>query len=189
MYLNYPTYCRSLINQLRALKLNKKRLNKCHGWSGWPSGLRRCVQVAVCSCRRGFESHFWFYHFIFPSRCFIWQNQTEIIDNWPANTKRVWRVKECTPHRNLIPKVIPFKLFLDHTQLRKSKKCPENLMTQFLLIWIFQVALHTFSPSTKTTNAVFMYLPGDHSPIKRYKEKDHLGRRVLANWSDFYIRC
>ena len=28
-------------------------------WSGWPSGLRRCVQVAVYSCRRGFESHFW----------------------------------------------------------------------------------------------------------------------------------
>ena len=26
--------------------------------SGWPSGLRRCVQVAVYSCRRGFESHF-----------------------------------------------------------------------------------------------------------------------------------
>ena len=27
--------------------------------SGWPSGLRRCVQVAVYICRRGFESHFW----------------------------------------------------------------------------------------------------------------------------------
>ena len=27
--------------------------------SGWPSGLRRCVQVAVYSCRRGFKSHFW----------------------------------------------------------------------------------------------------------------------------------
>ena len=27
--------------------------------SGWPSGLRRCVKVAVCSCRRGFESHSW----------------------------------------------------------------------------------------------------------------------------------
>ena len=26
--------------------------------SGWPSGLRRCVQVAVYFCRRGFESHF-----------------------------------------------------------------------------------------------------------------------------------
>ena len=25
-------------------------------WSGWPSGLRRCVQVAVYNCRRGFES-------------------------------------------------------------------------------------------------------------------------------------
>ena len=27
--------------------------------SGWPSGLRRCVKVAVYSCRRGFESHSW----------------------------------------------------------------------------------------------------------------------------------
>ena len=27
--------------------------------SGWPSGLRRCVQVAVRFCGRGFESHFW----------------------------------------------------------------------------------------------------------------------------------
>ena len=27
--------------------------------SGWPSGLRRCVQVAVHVCGRGFESHFW----------------------------------------------------------------------------------------------------------------------------------
>ena len=26
--------------------------------SGWPSGLRRCVQVAVWFSRRGFESHF-----------------------------------------------------------------------------------------------------------------------------------
>ena len=36
--------------------------------SGWPSGLRRCVQVAVYFCRRGFESHFWqtFFFFLFP---------------------------------------------------------------------------------------------------------------------------
>ena len=38
-------------------------LNMIHFWkdckSGWPSGLRRCVQVAVYSCRRGFESHSW----------------------------------------------------------------------------------------------------------------------------------
>ena len=27
--------------------------------SGWPSGLRRCVQVAVHFRGRGFESHFW----------------------------------------------------------------------------------------------------------------------------------
>ena len=40
--------------------------------SGWPSGLRRCVQVAVYSCRRGFESHFW--HYFMPCKCsiFFW---------------------------------------------------------------------------------------------------------------------
>ena len=27
-------------------------------WSGSPNGLRRCVQVAVYNCRRGFESRF-----------------------------------------------------------------------------------------------------------------------------------
>ena len=32
----------------------EKTMNK----SGWPSGLRRCVQVAVHFCGRGFESHF-----------------------------------------------------------------------------------------------------------------------------------
>ena len=34
----------------------KKKI-KCEK-SGWPSGLRRCVQVAVHFCGRGFESHF-----------------------------------------------------------------------------------------------------------------------------------
>ena len=32
--------------------------------SGWPSGLRRCVQVAVHFCGRGFESHFWQHSFL-----------------------------------------------------------------------------------------------------------------------------
>ena len=32
--------------------------------SGWPSGLRRCVQVAVFFWRRGFESHFWQNYFL-----------------------------------------------------------------------------------------------------------------------------
>ena len=31
----------------------------CKTKSGWPRGLRRCVQVAVHFCGRGFESHFW----------------------------------------------------------------------------------------------------------------------------------
>ena len=39
--------------------------------SGWPSGLRRCVQVAVYSCRRGFESHFWHYVILCESSTFF----------------------------------------------------------------------------------------------------------------------
>ena len=39
--------------------------------SGWPSGLRRCVQVAVYSCRRGFESHFWHYFILCKSSTFF----------------------------------------------------------------------------------------------------------------------
>ena len=31
---------------------------RCINVAGWPSGLRRCVQVAVWFSRRGFESHF-----------------------------------------------------------------------------------------------------------------------------------
>ena len=53
---HYQTCCRKYV---------RKRWNMTLGhisWtrqSGWPSGLRRCVQVAVYLCRRGFESHFW----------------------------------------------------------------------------------------------------------------------------------
>ena len=39
--------------------------------SGWPSGLRRCVQVAVYSCRRGFESHFWHYFILCKCSTFL----------------------------------------------------------------------------------------------------------------------
>ena len=44
--------------QKKRLQYNFK-LYILHCVSGWPSGLRRCVQVAVYFCRRGFESHFW----------------------------------------------------------------------------------------------------------------------------------
>ena len=41
--------------------------------SAWPSGLRRCIQVAVYSCRRGFESHSWQFFIVLPSLTFDWQ--------------------------------------------------------------------------------------------------------------------
>ena len=51
--------------------INKvKYCSICRRMSGWPSGLRRCVQVAVGFSRRGFESHFWhFSPFISHSNC------------------------------------------------------------------------------------------------------------------------
>ena len=39
--------------------------------SGWPSGLRRCVQVAVHFCGRGFESHFWHKIFLGKINSFV----------------------------------------------------------------------------------------------------------------------
>ena len=41
--------------------------------SAWPSGLRRCIQVAVYSCRRGLESHSWQFFIVLPSLTFDWQ--------------------------------------------------------------------------------------------------------------------
>ena len=40
--------------------------------SGWPSGLRRCVQVAVHFGGRGFESHFWHEMILFSSILVQW---------------------------------------------------------------------------------------------------------------------
>ena len=34
------------------------KINDFTTWSGWQSGLRRFVKVAVYNCRRGFESRF-----------------------------------------------------------------------------------------------------------------------------------
>ena len=54
-------------NQMWRLILDEKKLVLPYDFptmhtfvckSGWPSGLRRCVQVAVWFSRRGFESHF-----------------------------------------------------------------------------------------------------------------------------------
>ena len=102
-------------------------------WSGWPSGLRRCVQVAVYSCRRGFESHFW--HVIFFPSFFVgipllalslviwvdyksvfWWENTFAASEWAVHQKR-WgdyqgvdkksktRITRhlCTGHLNLPP--------------------------------------------------------------------------------------
>ena len=58
-----PTTIKRVFGEF-GLKLNQKNRHHDHErfsgsrQSGWPSGLRRCVQVAVYLCRRGFESHF-----------------------------------------------------------------------------------------------------------------------------------
>lgn len=43
-----------------------------HNKSGWPSGLRRCVKVAVYICRRGFKSHF--RQTFFPPEKYLYEN-------------------------------------------------------------------------------------------------------------------
>ena len=59
-----PTTIKRVFGEIRQ-KLDQKFRHHDHKrfsekrQSGWPSGLRRCVQVAVYLCRRGFESHFW----------------------------------------------------------------------------------------------------------------------------------
>ena len=52
--------------------------------SGWPSGLRRCVQVAVYLGRRGFESHFWHkpFHIILVAVFFINITPSRLLLTW-----------------------------------------------------------------------------------------------------------
>ena len=57
---------RFIIERGEYLKINCRSYNYYFNFvhismSGWPSGLRRCVQVAVQFSGRGFESHFWQY--------------------------------------------------------------------------------------------------------------------------------
>ena len=56
--------------------------------SGWPSGLRRCVQVAVHFCGRGFESHFWQSFSLRSQMCrksvirgFFWDSDSNIFND------------------------------------------------------------------------------------------------------------
>ena len=78
------------------------------GQSGWPSGLRRCVQVAVYICRRGFESHFWQGRFwtLYMSISLIY-----VIEIHHGYTKQVWRYvvdihQECTKQGWRRPQVL-----------------------------------------------------------------------------------
>lgn len=64
----------------------------------------------------------------------------------------VYLVRELIPLVVLIPKVVPLKLFFDHSRLLKSQKGLEleivNLVTRSLLTRMAQAALHAFFFST-----------------------------------------
>ena len=90
--------------------------------SGWPSGLRRCVQVAVHFCGRGFESHFW--QKLFLPKVRPWQSQYLILlpscnHSRVAQWKRAGPITQRSVDRNyaLLRKVFSFALlilFFDH---------------------------------------------------------------------------
>ena len=75
--------------------------------SGWPSGLRRCVQVAVHFCGRGFESHFW-QHFIlwfisvtsWPIQMTLHSYQYSDTDSRVAQWKRAGPITQRSVDRN-----------------------------------------------------------------------------------------
>ena len=58
-FLGSNPYCPTKYQLYLMLIARYDPTNTLSSTSGWPSGLRRCVQVAVHFCGRGFESHFW----------------------------------------------------------------------------------------------------------------------------------
>ena len=84
--------------------------------SGWPSGLRRCVQVAVHFCGRGFESHFWQYFFVWKSSahgniqyiCNMIHYKTKIQYNFS------WRLTRFSMHIQYIT-ILKYRRFHMHT--------------------------------------------------------------------------
>ena len=85
--------------------------------SGWPSGLRRCVQVAVHFCGRGFESHFWhkiflgkinsFVGWLYPLKCPLHGSRV-------AQWKRAGPITQRSVDRNYALLWIFFYLFILH---------------------------------------------------------------------------
>ena len=79
--LRYPgTFCKMMHRDI----LSHSKPTRTRYLSGWPSGLRRCVQVAVHFCGRGFESHFW--HIFFSS------SYSESMSNGTIDIKREKRI-------------------------------------------------------------------------------------------------
>ena len=62
----------------------------CNIKSGWPSGLRRCVQVAVHFCGRGFESHFWQIFFLDKTDLTI-GNDTFFLNQYTDSRVAQWK--------------------------------------------------------------------------------------------------
>ena len=89
--------------------------------SGWPSGLRRCVQVAVHFCGRGFESHFWqtILFNLFRNLISIWANHSRV-----AQWKRAGPITQRSVDRN-------YALLIIFQYL--SKKCKSKCLIFYSL--------------------------------------------------------
>ena len=89
-----------------------KRDNK----SGWPSGLRRCVQVAVWFSRRGFESHFWQYSF----------DSHEVNEQNKKNMRFLMTIPDICRCNQLHSYILTFKHIQDHTIYLVTVFFPES---------------------------------------------------------------
>ena len=89
--------------------------------SGWPSGLRRCVQVAVHFCGRGFESHFWqtILFNLFRNLISIWASHSRV-----AQWKRAGPITQRSVDRN-------YALLIIFQYL--SKKCKSKCLIFYSL--------------------------------------------------------
>ena len=88
--------------------------------SGWPSGLRRCVQVAVHFCGRGFESHFWqmFFSFkIYDKNIFVNMSTICLILQF-AMIMRLFSLKKNSRPNRKIMYTIDILLQLKHKHCR-----------------------------------------------------------------------
>ena len=74
-----------------------------------------------------------------PNTSMVYHSKA-LLYNWPVHSSSTaWRVSDSIPHMGLILKVIPSKLFLNHSRFRKSQKGLEIANPVALFTWIAKV--------------------------------------------------